>query len=347
MLVYVCEPGWEAALREELVRVKPSAKIEVVSPGWLEAHPSSVEAESVKPVAFAFQCLPNAEATEAPSIRQWAAFCAPRIIEQLRGHDGAWRLHVFGVKVPGGTAGPRRCSLVREGILEIFRKKQRRLLRSLVEDPLAPWAEEEQLIQLGVRSAEKGYFSHASPSDRIHHGSTISRFPGGRVEIPEDRKAPARAYRKLREALLHANWSIEPGETVVDLGSSPGGWAYVALEAGAHVTAVDRSKLDSALMKHPRLEFVRGDAFKFAPLQPVDWLICDVIAFPNRIIELLDIWLSRGWCRRFCVTLKFRGTEDYPIMDRVTPILAARAKGTMLRRLENNKNEVTVVGERA
>lgn len=345
MRVYVCEPGWESPLRDELRRARPGESPEIVSRGWVEVAFEESLGERLPPMAFARQCLPRAVALEAPSVRRWGEECALRIMDELRDHDGAWRLHVFSVVVPGGTAGPRRCSLIRSAIVEVFRKKQRRLLRTLVDDPFASWREEEHLVQVGLRSAEVGYFSHAVPADRVARASTLSRFPGGIVEVAEDRSAPARAYRKLREAFLHADRGIEAGRTVVDLGSSPGGWAHVALASGACVIAVDRSPLDERLMEHPRLDFVRGDAFKFVPDRPVDWLLCDVVAFPDRSIDLLETWLGNRWCRQFCVTLKFRGTDDYPVLDRAKRWLEDRATKYMLRRLSSNKNEVTVLGE--
>jgi 23S rRNA (cytidine2498-2'-O)-methyltransferase len=92
----------------------------------------------------------------------------------------------------------------------------------------------------------------------------------------------------------------------VDLGAAPGSWTYLALNRGAHVTAVDRSPLRQDLMNHPRLRFMRGDAFQFKPPLPVDWLLCDVVAAPERSAELLLRWLRNRWCRHFVVTLKLK-----------------------------------------
>jgi 23S rRNA (cytidine2498-2'-O)-methyltransferase len=97
-------------------------------------------------------------------------------------------------------------------------------------------------------------------------------------------------------------------------------------------------------MKHPSLEFVRGDAFRFVPPVPVDWLLCDVIAFPERVFELLKRWLTERWCRQFCVTIKFRGSEDYAKLEPIKSWLAASGADFQLRRLTNNKNEVTATG---
>ena len=110
------------------------------------------------------------------------------------------------------------------------------------------------------------------------------------------------------------------------------------------MVAVDRSPLREDLMKHKRLFFVEGDAFKFEPPRRADWLLCDVIAFPQRNIELLETWLSRGWCERFVITLKFKGQDEYERLEQCKAMLAKYPVTYLLRRLQANRNEATVMG---
>jgi 23S rRNA (cytidine2498-2'-O)-methyltransferase len=118
----------------------------------------------------------------------------------------------------------------------------------------------------------------------------------------------------------------------------------VALGRGGKVVAVDRSPLRADLMRHPSLKFVRGDAFRFQPDAPADWLLCDVIAFPDRVFELLKRWMERRWCRQFCVTIKFRGADDYAKLEPIKSWLGASGADFILRRFTNNRNEVTAAG---
>ena len=54
-----------------------------------------------------------------------------------------------------------------------------------------------------------------------------SPFPNGEVHFVEDRAGPpSRAYLKLWEALTLIGRRPQPGETCLDLGSSPGGWSW-------------------------------------------------------------------------------------------------------------------------
>ena len=164
------------------------------------------------------------------------------------------------------------------------------------------------------------------------------------MAVARDIRPPSRAYQKLVEAQTRLGVKMKPGEAVVDLGASPGGWTFVALEQGARVTAVDRSPLRDDLQRHAQLSFVKGDAFAYTPQAPVDWLVCDLIAFPERTVELLRKWLGGGLCDRFVVTVKFRGDEDYALVDEVKRVLATYASEYWLRPLTHNKNELTAMG---
>jgi len=298
-------------------------------------------------VAFAAQCLPDALEVSAPSISQWAAKTVQWLIERLYGYNGSWRLHVFCVPTTQRHVTPARCRYIEQAVADLLRKKQRRLLRTWNRDPKPLALPDEGLLQLALRTSTVGYWSAIAP-DRWHDlRRCVSRFPGGVVEVPADRQAPSRAFAKLAEVELRLARPIVAGETCVDLGSSPGSWAYWALRRGAHVVAIDRSPLRDDLMHNDRLTFLQADAFHYQPAEPVDWLLCDVIAFPSRVIELAERWLARGWCRHFCVTIKFRGRGEYSKIDSLKADLEAGGHDFYLRRLTANKNEVTLFGARS
>lgn len=269
------------------------------------------------------------------------------LIERLHAHDGPWRLHVFCVPTSEGTATPGRCRYIEQAIGELLGKKQRRLLRTWNQDPQPLPAASEWLLQVGLRTATAGYLSAADPHSWRLWMRCISRFPGGVVEVPPDRQAPSRAFAKLAEVELRLARPILPGESCVDLGSSPGSWAYWALRRGANVVAVDRAPLHADLTRYERLTFYKGDAFRYQPAEPVDWLLCDVIARPAKIIELVERWLDRGWCRHFSVTIKFRGRDDDALLEPLKGCMADAGHDFYLRRLTANKNEVTLFGHAA
>jgi 23S rRNA (cytidine2498-2'-O)-methyltransferase len=135
---------------------------------------------------------------------------------------------------------------------------------------------------------------------------------------------------------------ISRDQTVVDLGSAPGSWSWVCLELGAKVISVDRSELSPDVMKRKKVTYIPGDAFSYFPEEPVDWLISDIIAYPDRIISMLQTWLKKGLMRNFCVTLKFKGDERGKAIESLREVL--KDTQCLIRHMENNKNEITAVG---
>ena len=67
----------------------------------------------------------------------------------------------------------------------------------------------------------------------------------------------------------------------------------------------------------------QGDAFTFTPEveqggggagggEAAGWMVSDVIAYPERVTELLERWCGGGWAQRMVVTMKFQGdTPDW------------------------------------
>jgi len=172
----------------------------------------------------------------------------------------------------------------------------------------------------------------------------LTRFPGGEVPLATDKQAPSRAFSKLVEAETRMGRRIAARDTCVDLGASPGSWTYVAARRDARVTAVDRSELRADLMQHPRVRFQRGDAFRFQPAAPVDWLLCDVVARAERSAELLTTWLGERWCRHFVVTLKVDDSGSSEVLTRLKRELPVLTSELWLSRLTANKKEVCAFG---
>ncbi len=161
-----------------------------------------------------------------------------------------------------------------------------------------------------------------------------SAFPNGEARFVEDRAGPpSRAYLKLWEALTLLGQYPAPGERCLDLGASPGGWSWVLASLGADVTAVDKAPLDAGVAAMPGVSFRRESAFGLAA-EPVDWLVCDVIAYPARIRGLIERWV--GSARRIVCTVKFQGATDHDTAAALEAIPGAR-----LVHLFHNKHELT------
>lgn len=341
MHVFLTPEGCESFLIAELARDWPGQPARCAGPRLLTLKVERSLDEPLPPLVFARQFLPKARACAAPSVRAWSELLCDELLGRLP-HDMPWRLHVephYG----GGTAGRHRCQLIREGVRELLRHRSRRRLRVWQTEP-ARFTPQEALAQLLLTAPDAGLLSIVHAPVPFCQRRLVSPFPKGEVPVASDKSAPCRAFAKLLEAELRLGRRIMGGETCVDLGAAPGSWSQVALLRGARVIAVDRAPLRADLMRHPRLSFRRGDAFAFDPERPVDWLLCDVIAAPQRSIELLLNWTRRRLARAFVVTIKFKGHGDYAKLDALKQALPPLAVEFFLTRLCANKNEATAFG---
>ncbi len=167
-------------------------------------------------------------------------------------------------------------------------------------------------------------------------GSKSSPFPNGECRFLEDHIGPpSRAYLKLWEALTRLGIRPGPGDDCLDLGASPGGWTWVLARLGAEVTAVDKAPLDPAVAAMPGVSAMIESAFALPP-RPVDWLVCDVIAYPARTLALLERWLP--FARHVVCTIKFQGDTDHDSAERI-----AALPGVRLVHLFHNKHELTAL----
>jgi 23S rRNA (cytidine2498-2'-O)-methyltransferase len=324
--------------------------------------------------AFARQWLPNVRPLRAESIQTWAAELFEAVAGTLT-DEQPWSLHIepcYGGRVShrlgarawhtatrGGSAiparlgsekngshpeaGRHRCQLVRETMIELLRKKRRQLLRQLRNAPAA-FSANDSLIQLLLTAPDTGFISVATAPLPFEQRHLLSPFPKGEVPVTWDKAAPSRASSKLLEAELRLGRAIRTGETCVDLGASPGSWTYLAVGRGAQVFAVDRSPLRTDLMLNRQVQFQVGDAFHFKPPRSVDWLLCDVLAAPERTAELLLEWLRRGWCRHFVVTLKLKDTAGADVVAWLKRDLPPLTSEFFLTRLCANKKELCAFG---
>ncbi len=166
-----------------------------------------------------------------------------------------------------------------------------------------------------------------------------SAFRHGTPVFVEDRIAPPnRAYLKLWEGFTVFDRFPRAGERCLDLGASPGGWTWVLAQLGTSVIAIDKAPLDPRIAAMPGVEVRAESAFALAPesIGPVDWLLSDVICYPDRLLGLVERWRASGLARNMICTLKFQGETDHAAAHAFAAI-----PGAQLRHLHHNKHELT------
>jgi hypothetical protein len=334
---FLTSPGYEAALAAEVPGTKGPRW-----PGVVSVTGPSLPA--LDPV-WARQQLPDAVQVRGESVRELAEASYAVVQAAIDAAEGGFTLHAF---VPDPEAYgnlERRAALVGEGLSALLQERRRRAFRRLV--PPAEVGERFGallVVQLALVGRTSLLVSATRPTALACGGFDLSPWPAGIAPVVEDKAAPSRAYGKLEEAFAWLGTAPAPGELCVDLGGSPGGWAWKALQRGARVVAVDRAPLAPPAADHPALAMVQGNAFTYEPPRPVDWLLCDVICVPPRTVELVDRWMTRGWCRAVVATVKFKGSASYGLLGPARLRLAAHGwRYLRFKHLFRHHNEVAIL----
>lgn len=357
----------------EILRRVPDLRPERVHAGVVAVDWEGREAPP--DLIHARQWIPNARPVTAGSVSAWVEAVWTVLLEVVPPHQ-PWRLHVVphygtvvtprmgqrawhttklrgagtspaeGMPVLNPAAGRNRCDLIRAGLEERLRERRRHLLKWLRSGEPEPWTLDDTLVQVCLSEPDAGWISVSAAPQPGEWRRALSPFPKGEVPVAVDKTAPSRAFAKLVEVERRWGYRIQAGETCMDLGAAPGSWTYVAASRGASVIAVDRAPLREDLLQDRRVTWRKGDAFSLVPEVPVDWLLCDVIAAPERTADLLRRWLEAGWMRRFVVTLKLRASGDEAVVDRVREDLTRQCDDGWLAMLSANRHEVCAWGER-
>jgi 23S rRNA (cytidine2498-2'-O)-methyltransferase len=181
-----------------------------------------------------------------------------------------------------------------------------------------------------------GIFSLLNDNEILVCANPWKRVPLGIYEFVEDKiNPPNRAYLKLWEALSFLNQYPQQGEHCIDLGAAPGGWTWVLAQLGAKVLAVDKAELAPHIKKLPQVKALQESAFALTP-QNADWLVCDVICYPERSLALIEKWLATAKIKHFICTIKLQGEENWGLLNTLKNIPKAK-----LIHLYQNKHELT------
>lgn len=318
MTLHVCQPGYEAFLAKEL-----PGQPEATGPGWVRG------ADAPGDLCFAHLSLKDPAELAGKSVNALAWAVADLFLTTARAErfDAPWPLCF---EEAGLSGLPRRAKAVEEACCERLRGRMSRVAKLAVRARPGP-------------GPARGLFAYMTGFDAVL--ASRDAFAWGQRRMADDPQAPSRSYLKAEEAYGVLGREPAAGETVADLGAAPGGWSYSAARRGARVTAVDNGPMKAGGL-HPGITHKEEDAFKFEPPVPVDWLFCDMVEDPERILALLERWLDAGWCRRFVVNLKFGRTDPVALLRRAES-LRRRCAVLRLRHLYHDREEFTAVGERA
>lgn len=189
-----------------------------------------------------------------------------------------------------------------------------------------------------------GLYTLIDEHNLIASAETTSFIPAGSLRFVEDHNnPPSRAYLKIQESLTMANLLNgtelpHEGQRCFEAGACPGGWTWVLVGLGAEVYAVDRAELAPELMKNPLVKFQAHDAFTLKPedIGPIDWLFSDVICYPERLLQWINMWLDYNPSLNMICTIKMQGEINWPLIQQFADI-----PGSKIVHLNYNKHELT------
>lgn len=315
MTLHLCQSGFEPFLAKEL-----PGKAEKTGPGWVLGPDASGE------LCFAHWSLREPVQVPGASVNALSGALADFFTSSTKDErfDQPWPFCLESAGVPGLS---HRARMIEREALEKIRGRMSRVAKLAVLGRPGP-------------GRARGLFAYLSAFDSL----TMSREAvfGGQRRMADDAQAPSRSYLKIEEAYGILGLEPSSGETVADLGAAPGGWSYSAARRGALVDAVDNGPLKAAALQ-PNITHKIEDAFTYTPNQTVDWLYCDMVEDPERIIGLLGQWLAKNWCRRFIVNLKFNRQDPLKILRRAD-ILRPKCSLFKARHLFHDREELTLVG---
>lgn len=189
-----------------------------------------------------------------------------------------------------------------------------------------------------------GLYTLIDENNLIASAKTTSFLPAGSLPFIEDHEnPPSRAYLKIQESLTMANLLNgtplpDSNSRCFEAGACPGGWTWVLINLEAQVYAVDRAELAPELMSNPLVKFQAHDAFTLKPeeIGPIDWLFSDVICYPERLFEWINMWLKYNPNLNMICTIKMQGSINWPLIQQFADI-----PGSKIVHLNYNKHELT------
>lgn len=334
-MLLTCQSGFEALSSAEATAARLGT-VDASGAGWIRL--GALTEAPVPELCFAHRVLFEPAEITGDSVNALAGRLCEWFTGALRGEkiEAAWPcVWQAPIEIPGLG---KRLGSVESEFAALLKKRLSRVAKLATPD-----------LPRGTGPA-RGLFVFAIDFGRLY--AARAAWLGGQRRMADDPAAPSRSYLKTEEAFVVLGREPGVGETVADLGAAPGGWSYSAAKRGAQVVAVDNGPLKGGALDNPLIEHRREDAFRFkpAPGQRYDWLFCDMVEDPRRVIDLVAQWTHGRWCRHFVVNLKFGHADAMALLDQVRHSSESPLRDCAVahvRHLFHDREEFTLVGSMA
>ena len=269
-----CHPGLEDALIHELASRRPELRRSYTRPGFLTLKQPDTPVDAAAPLgarlarAFGVGLSPWRDAADGVAwVRALAAAAGPLFLHHwaLEGASLQWeRLAALQAVTPGCWTATLRAHA------PVF---------DVVSVQGGASTDANTMVWLGWHRHTAGHSEH----------------PGGCMPLVVPPEAPSRSYGKTVEALAWSGAGLAAGDTVLELGSAPGGSTLALLQRGLHVLAVDPGGMAPSLATVAQAHDVRfvhlcKPVGQLLPREvpPVQWLLSDMNLAPAVVLRALQ-----------------------------------------------------------
>lgn len=174
--------------------------------------------------------------------------------------------------------------------------------------------------------------------------------PGEVSSVLERDDVPSRAYYKIAEAFEAFDLPFEHQETVLELGSAPGGASLFLLENDLKVLGVDPADMDPIVAKkfdfrHIRKPFETLTESDFK--SNVDWIISDINLPPTVVLKEVFRMLTFLEPKGLVLTLKINDMKHMEIVATIRQKFRDQGfERVELKFLPSNRKEITLIALR-
>lgn len=177
------------------------------------------------------------------------------------------------------------------------------------------------------------------------------KCPGANPYLKLPEQAPSRAYLKIAEALLWSDYINRGNETVLELGSAPGGASYAMVERGFKVYGVDNALMSEILLKNSMFVHIKEPMQKVQDKdipRPCHLLVSDVNVLPSLIISQIKRFMSlRPGIHSVYYTLKIGDKISVgEVLKHVETFKTFGFKEVKATQLPSNKSEILLYGKK-
>lgn len=203
----------------------------------------------------------------------------------------------------------------------------------------------EKILDIIIVEPNQWWIGHHTAQDRP------SCWPGGVLPIHKPANMISRAYLKMTEAIAWSRFDWQPGDHVVEIGSSPGGACQRLLEIGLNVTGIDPAEMHESIMLHPNFTHWRGKAaqLKRKMFRKFRWLTADANVAASYTLDAVEAIVTYPGVNVEGLLLTLKMSEWSQATELALHIARIKSWGFPLvsvRQLAYNRREVCVAASR-